>query len=163
MKFLRTLRFDRSDASVFAQAAEPEEWAISGAFAFAGLAPDALTGKTRQAFANGFLSLESFGRSTFASVTGITPEERDALTETLAGHFVAEWGAPDRAAARPAAAEEIAFTADLCAGLPFGTVLTVRRHLDAAGEIREEFRKVDTAADCHHARVWDIVEDDSTP
>lgn len=160
MKFLKTLRFDGSDAKVFETAAGPEEWAVSGAFAFSGLAPGDLTGKHRQAFANGFLSIESFGRSTFVSVTGIGPEERDALTERLASHFVTRYGAPDAAAARPAAGEEIGFLTELCAGLPFGTVLTVRRSFDTTGEIREEFRKVDSAADCHHARVWDIVEED---
>ncbi len=163
MKFLKTLRFDRSDTSVFETAAEPEEWAVSGAFAFADLGPDALNGKTRQAFANGFLSLESFGHSTFVSVTGITPAERDGLADRLAAHFVAAYGAPDLATARPAAEAEIGFVAEMCDGLPFGTVLTVRRHHDATGEIREAFRKVDTSADCHHARVWDIVEDEGTP
>ena len=35
MRFPRTIRLDASDERVFAQAAEPEEWAVSGAFAFA--------------------------------------------------------------------------------------------------------------------------------
>ena len=34
MKFLRTIRFDMSDDAVFERAAPPEEWAVSGAFAF---------------------------------------------------------------------------------------------------------------------------------
>jgi hypothetical protein len=54
MKLLKTIRFDASDERVFELAAMPEEWAVSGAFAFAGLGADAIAGKTRQAFANGF-------------------------------------------------------------------------------------------------------------
>ena len=35
MKLLRTIRADASDTFVFERAAEPGEWAVSGAFAFA--------------------------------------------------------------------------------------------------------------------------------
>ncbi|MGB7204344.1 MAG: DUF6505 family protein, partial [Anderseniella sp.] len=34
MKVLRTIRFDQSDDHVFALAAQPDEIALSGAFAF---------------------------------------------------------------------------------------------------------------------------------
>ncbi|MGD9830923.1 MAG: DUF6505 family protein, partial [Hyphomicrobiaceae bacterium] len=68
MKLLRTIRFDRSDERVYEVAAAESEWAVSGAFAFAGVEREALVGKVRQAFANGFLGLPSFGRSTFAVV-----------------------------------------------------------------------------------------------
>ena len=37
-----------------------------------------LTGKRKQAFSNGFLSLESFGHSTFTSVAEISPGEAEA-------------------------------------------------------------------------------------
>src|SRR5262249_15189795 len=57
MKLLKTIRFDASDERVFDLAAAPDEWAVSGALAFAGAAPNSLTGKSRQAFANGFLGL----------------------------------------------------------------------------------------------------------
>ncbi|MEL6873324.1 MAG: DUF6505 family protein, partial [Pseudomonadota bacterium] len=40
-KILRTIRFDGSDAYVFERAAEADEFAVSGAFAFADLADDA--------------------------------------------------------------------------------------------------------------------------
>ncbi|MGI9386569.1 MAG: DUF6505 family protein, partial [Methyloligellaceae bacterium] len=39
MKFLRTIRFDESDDHVFDRAAAPDEWAVSGAFAFAEIDP----------------------------------------------------------------------------------------------------------------------------
>lgn len=159
MKFLKSVRFDPSDTHVYARAAEPEEWVISGAFAFHGAGPDDLIGKDRQAFANGFLSLDSFGRSTFASVTGLTQALRAELTAKLARHLVADYGAPTLVAAQAAAEEEIAFTADTCADLPFGAVLAVRRSFDDTGAIREAFHVVDAGADCHHHRAWDVIED----
>ena len=70
MKLLRTIAFDGSDVRVFDRAAAPGEWAVSGAFQFVDLAPAAVTGKLRQAFANGFLGVSSSGRSTaFTSIS----------------------------------------------------------------------------------------------
>jgi len=34
VKLIRTIRLDPSDTFVFARAAEPGEWAVSGAFVF---------------------------------------------------------------------------------------------------------------------------------
>ena len=158
MKFLTTIRFDPSDMQVFDHAAKEGEWAVSGAFAFAALPPEALNGKLRQAFANGFLSLDSFGHSTFTSVTGITDAERARITDRLADHFVARYGAPDRAAARPTAEEEVAYIADLCAGLPIGKVVAVSREIDDAGQLREAFRTIDKPASCAEGGAWQIVE-----
>ena len=87
-RFLKTIRFDASDSFAFPLAAEPDEWAISGGFAFADLEPGEVTGKTRQAFANGFLGLTSYGHATFTSVATMTDAERDAITDRLARHFV---------------------------------------------------------------------------
>lgn len=161
MKFLRTVRFDRSDVQVFAAAAEPGEWAVSGAFAFARLAPEDIAGKTRQAFANGFLGLASFGRSTFASVSAMSGAEREAALAALCAHLVAEYGAPDAAAARAAAEEECAFIADLAAGQPVNTVFALARSFDEKGEIREEFRIVTPPSGELHTRIWEIVDDDA--
>ena len=88
MKLLCTIRFDNTDERVFEVAAQSEEWAVSGAFAFAHLAPAEVTGKTRQAFANGFLGLASFGRSTFAAVAEAKPGVREEIEARLAEHFV---------------------------------------------------------------------------
>jgi hypothetical protein len=85
---------------VFDLAAVPEEWAISGAFAFAGAAPDSLTGKSRQAFANGFLGLASLGRSTFTTVAEATAADLGQIEQVLTNHFISACGAPDEAAAR---------------------------------------------------------------
>ena len=162
MKFLRTIRFDTSDDNVFEQAAAPEEWAVSGAFTFANLDPEAISGKAKQAFANGFLGISSFGRSTFATVAEITEEELAALEQALAAHFVAAYGAPDEQSALPAAKEETAFVLDLCADPLINTVFTVRRHFDEDGQIREEFRTIQPpSGQPMHSRIWNVVDDDA--
>ncbi len=65
------------------------------------------------------------------------------MTARLADHFVAAYGAPDRARARPVAEAEIAYTTDLCAGISLGKVVAVSREIDARGELREAFRVID--------------------
>ncbi len=162
-RFPRTIRLDQSDLSVFELAAEPGEWAVSGAFAFAGLTEEELRGKTRQAFVHGFLGLGSFGRSTLVVVSEIEPAEYEAVVEALAGHFVAHYGAPDMAAARPVAAEEAAFAAGLC-DHPVNTLLAVSREIEERG-IVESFRVITPEAPKSHAKIWEIVEtqDDEMP
>jgi hypothetical protein len=160
MKLLRTIRFDASDERGFELAAAPQEWAVSGAFAFAGLEPAAVAGKARQAFANGFLGLASFGRSTFATVAEATPADLEAVAQLLAEHFVAAHGAPDEAAALPAAEEEARFVLDLCRDAPINTVFTVRRTWDADGRIKEEFRTIrPPTGEPLHARIWTVVDE----
>ncbi|MEL7416818.1 MAG: DUF6505 family protein, partial [Pseudomonadota bacterium] len=85
--FPRTIRLDESDGNVFTRPAESGEWAISGGFEFSNWSDADLTGKARQAFANGWLSLDSFGRATFVAVAKIEPAEVEELTTRLAGHF----------------------------------------------------------------------------
>jgi len=161
MKLLKTIRFDETDDLVFATAAPPGEFAVSGAFAFADLAPDALKGKVRQAFANGFLGVPSFGRATFATVADISDDARDAIIASLAEHFVHHHGAPDVAAARPVAEDEVAFAAELCADAPIHTVFTVRRRLSDSGDIEEEFRTISPpASEPMHGRIWTVEGDD---
>lgn len=160
MKFLRTIRFDQSDEHVFAVAAVDNEWALPGGFEFAGITADRLTGKTRQAFANGFLGVPSFGRSTFAATAEISDAEHDRVVDMLARHFVDRLGAPSADAARAAALGETRFVIDLCAENPINTVFTLRRVLDD-GEIREEFRIITAPSKPLHARVWDVIEDDA--
>jgi hypothetical protein len=160
MKLLRTIRFDNSDERVFEIAARPGEWAVSGAFAFAHLVPTQVACKTRQAFANGFLGVTSFGRSTFAVVAKTGPSTRDEIEARLTGHFVAHYGAPDLAAALPAAGEEIDFIIELCREAPINTVFTVRRAFDAAGRIKEQFRTITPpTGEPQHARIWTVDPD----
>lgn len=162
MKLLRTVRFDSSDDHVYASAAAPGEWAVSGAFAFQALEDAAIAGKTRQAFANGFLGLTSFGRSTFAVVTEATGEEAAAVADALARHLTAVYRAPDVETALPAAHEEIAFVADLCRDAPINTLFTVRRTHDADGAIAEEFRTIKPpTGEPLHTRIWTIEADET--
>lgn len=142
MRLPRTIRFDASDENVFRVAAEPGEVAVSGAFAFSNLAETDLSGKLRQEFANGWLGLDSFGRSTFVAVAQVTQAEADAAAMRLAAHFVADWGAPSLDAALPVAREEIAYAAELCAGHRVNTLLVVERALETAG-VREAFRVIE--------------------
>lgn len=141
MKLARTLRFDDSDLNVFEHPAETDEWAVSGAFAFSNWTEDLIVGKARQAFANGWLGLESFGRSTFVAVAQIEPAEYEALTIRLAEHFVEVYGAPNLETARPAAEEELRFMADLCDEHAPNTLLAVERSLTEAG-VKEGFRAI---------------------
>src|SRR4051812_42943508 len=105
----RTIRLDPSDLVVFTRAAEPGEWAVPGGFAFWDEDPAALAGKRRQEFRAGFLGLGSFGWSTLVEVAEASPQARDAAVTALAAHILAGYGAPDAAAARAAAEEEVAF------------------------------------------------------
>jgi len=141
MRLARTLRLDDSDLRIFETAAEAHEWAIPGSFAFSDLTEADLTGKTRQAFANGWLGLESFGRATFVAVAEITEAEYARATEALARHFVEAYGAPDIGAALPVAAEEMRFMREMCEDHDPNTLLVVERDLVEAG-VSERFRAI---------------------
>ena len=141
LKLARTIRFDESDGNVFSRPAEPGEWAIPGGFEFSNWTEDDLEGKARQAFANGWLGLSSFGRSTFVAVARIEPAEIEAVIDALADHFVRVWGAPSPTAAREAAEGEIAFMQELCEDHGPNTLLVVSRELTDGG-VRESFRAI---------------------
>jgi hypothetical protein len=138
LKFPRTIRLDPSDTFVFERAAEPGEWAVSGAFVFWNRDPAALGQKQRVALRSGFLGIDSLGWSTLAIVTEATEADRQAIVERLAGQLLEKFGAPDFEAARLAAEEEVAFAASLCDHPP-QTLLAVQRSVEN-GEIRERFR-----------------------
>ncbi len=146
-RFLKTIRFDASDTFAFPLAAEPDEWAISGGFAFSNLEADELTGKVKQAFANGFLGLTSFGRATVASVANITPDEREQVIDRLARHFMDVYGAPDMKKARRAAIDEVTFAEELVADSLINTLFCVSRSLDEDDQIVESFRKLERRID----------------
>jgi hypothetical protein len=92
VKLLRTIRLDASDSFVFEKPAEPGEWAVSGAFAFARGDPASLQGKARTAFRAGFLGLQSLGRSTLAQIVEAHEKDRHALVELLAAQLVKCFG-----------------------------------------------------------------------
>jgi hypothetical protein len=138
LKLPRTIRLDPSDTFVFERAAEPGEWAVSGAFVFWNRDPAGLDQKSRVALRSGFLGLDSFGWSTLAIVTEATEAERETMVERLAAQLLEKFGAPDAGAARLAAEEEVAFAASLCDHAA-QTLLAVQRSVED-GEIRERFR-----------------------
>ena len=143
MKLARAIHFDESDRNVFHSPARTGEWCISGGFEFSDWGEGDLVGKARQAFANGWLGLETFGRVTFVAVTRIEEAEFARLEESLSRHFCEIYGAPSPEAARPVAVAELAQMADLCADHAPNTLLTVLRELDEAG-VRESFRVIET-------------------
>ena len=103
LKLPRTIRLDPSDTFVFERAAEPGEWAVSGAFVFWNRDPATLGQKQRVALRSGFLGIDSLGWSTLAIVTEATEAERQAMVERLAAQLLEKFGAPDmrrRAACR---------------------------------------------------------------
>ena len=117
------------------------EWCVTGGFEFSNWTEADLTGKARQAFANGWLGVETFGRVTFVAVTNIEPGEYEVLADRLARHFVDIYGAPSVEAARAVALEELAHMAELCEDQDPNTLLTVQRELTEAG-VREQFRTI---------------------
>lgn len=159
MKLARTIRFDSSDLNIFDSTAEEGEWAISGSFMFAGISEDALVGKTRQAFANGFLGLSSFGFSTLVTVASASEEICDELVQTLASRFVDDFGAPSHNDARHAAQEEIDFMADICSEHRTGTLLSITRSLSEQG-IKESFRSIAKADSCAEQQIWTIIDEE---
>lgn len=156
MLFLRTFRLDESDLHVFDNAAEPGEWAVSGAFAFADLPETMVTGKIKHAFARGILGTESFGWSTLACVAEIDTAAYEAVIERIADHFVAAYGAPDRENALPLARREAEFAAGLCEH-QVNTLLAVRRSF-SDGSIVERFRIVRPPSPEIHARTRESAE-----
>ncbi len=152
MKLARSIRFDESDTNVFDLAADAGEWCISGAFAFSNFTEDDLTGKPRQAFRNGWLSVEGFGRTTFVATAEIEASEIDGLIMALAAHFVSAYGAPDLEAALPVAEEELRHMLDLCDEHEPNTLLVVERTLTDDG-IHEAFRTIKVA----EASVVDVL------
>ncbi len=158
-KMLKTLRLDRSDDFVFDRSADSGEWAISGVFEFVDADPESLAPKQRLAFAQGFLGLGSFGRSTIVSVATAEETDIEMATVALAEHLVDRYGAPDIDAARSAASEEIAFAIDLCEPYPVNQLLLVAREMTEEG-IREGFKAAERPERLDHAKIWTIVPED---
>ena len=141
MKLARAIHFDESDRNVFHNPARTGEWCISGGFEFSNWTEADLTGKSKQAFSNGWLGIETFGRVSFVAVTNIEQSEVDALTNALAQHFVDIYGAPSVEAAHPVAQEEIQQMVDLCDDQTSNTLIAVSRELTDAG-VKESFRAI---------------------
>lgn len=163
MKFFKVIRFDASDDNVYPLGAEPDEWAISGCFEFAALEPEELTGKVKQAFANGLMGLTTYGRSTFVTVTEMSEDEHEQAVQRLIDYFMTEFGAPSREEAEPHAREEIGYIADMCSEKPVNTLFAVRRSLDEQGNLHEAFHEIKRGDPntVDHAKIWEVVPDDA--
>ena len=162
MQLARAIHFDESDTRVFHVSAQTGEWCISGGFEFSNWSDADLTGKARQAFSNGWFGISTTGRVTFVAVTAIEPAEVEALTKSLAAHFVSHYGAPSIEVAEPVAADEIAHMLELCADHDPNTLLTVERELTPAG-VRESYRTIqpqDAGLDqfANHADLGDLQQ-----
>ena len=138
MKLLRTIRLDPSDTFVFEQAAEPGEWAVSGAFAFWNSDPAMLEGKARTAFRSGFLGVSTLGWSTLVQIVDATESDRLALVDRLAEQLMSKFGAPTRDDAIAAAEEEITFAESIC-NQQSDTLIAVHRTSEDDG-LHEAFR-----------------------
>ena len=138
MKLIRTIRLDTSDTFVFDRAAEPGEWAVTGAFMFGDDDPAKLEGKARVAFRSGFLGVASLGWSTLVQIVEADDDHRRAAVDMLAKQLVAHFGAPTMGDALAAAEEEFEFAATLC-NHPLDTLIAIHRSHDG-GEVREAFR-----------------------
>jgi hypothetical protein len=164
VKLLRTIRLDPSDTFVFERAAEPGEWAVSGAFAFWKADPDMLEGKARSAFRSGFLGVTTLGRSTLVQIVEASETDRAALLEALAQRLVEHFGAPDLASARAAAEEEVAFAASLC-DHALDTLVAVHRTFDD-GAVHETFRTLRPREGARPLRAFsflDVEGDEEAP
>ncbi|MEE9251145.1 MAG: DUF6505 family protein [Alphaproteobacteria bacterium] len=156
MRFPRTIRLDESDTRVFERPAAAGEWAIPGTFVFADADPATLSGKALQAFAHGFLGLESFGWSTLVEVAEISAQAYETTVNALASHFVAHFGAPNLEAALPAARAETEFAASLCE-YKTHTLLAMERSFGEEG-ITERFKVIRAPAEPQAPEAWTIPE-----
>jgi hypothetical protein len=156
VKLLRTIRLDASDTFVFGAAAEPGEWAVSGAFVFWDKDRATLDGKARAAFRSGFLGVSSLGWSTLVQIVETTEAERASLVAFLAEQLVRHFGAPTGAAAKAAAEEEVAFAESLCT-VPQDSIIAVHRTYED-GAVRESFRTLRPRDGVKPARVFSFLE-----
>ena len=143
MMLARAIHFDESDRNVYHSPARTGEWCISGGFEFSDWSEADLTGKARQAFSNGWLGVETFGRVTFVAVTQIEDAEFEHLKAELAAHFVQMYGAPSVEAAAQVAGDELRHMVELCDNQDPNTLLTVARELSDSG-VKESFRIIES-------------------
>jgi hypothetical protein len=164
VKLIRTIRLDASDTFVFEKAADPGEWAVSGAFVFWNRDPATLEGKTRTAFRSGFLGISTLGWSTLVQIVEASDHDRLAAIDTLAKQLVANFGAPTIDDAVAAAEEEIAFAESLCSQAQ-DTLIAVHRTFED-GAVRESFRTLRPRVGAKPARAFSFLEvegEDETP
>jgi hypothetical protein len=161
MKLLRTIRLDASDTFVFEKAAEPGEWAVSGAFAFWNRDAASLEGKARSAFRSGFLGVSTLGWSTLVQIVAANDDDRRDIVNTLGRQLVARFGAPTIKDALAAAEEEVAFAESLCSQ-PQDTLVAVHRTFED-GAVKESFRTLRPRSGPKPARAFSFFEVEGDP
>ncbi len=159
MRLPRTIRLDLSDLNVFDRPCEAGEWAVPGSFAYAELDPTRLEGKAQLAFKSAWLGLTSFGHSTLVEVAEVDEAEFFAAVEALARHLQEHYGAPNLGLALTAARSELDDAAALC-DHKTGTLLSLERQPGDEGII-ERIRVIQPERAGDHAKIWQIVEDDT--
>jgi hypothetical protein len=145
MKFLKAVRLDDSDARIFAGeggAAEDGAWVVSGGYAVCDLAQGHRT--TCCHCDSTFIAAGARQRCTLAEVAEIDDAAYEQVIQALSRHFLEELGAPTIEAARAAAEDECAYTADLAEGFPADAWITVRREptADGVGERYSVFKRL---------------------
>lgn len=156
MKLIRTIRLDASDTFVFENAAEPGEWAVSGAFVFWNRDAATMEGKARTAFRSGFLGISTLGWSTLVQIVEASDNDRLAVINTLAKQLVANFGAPTIDDAVAAAEEEVTFVESLCTQ-PSDTLIAVHRTFEE-GAVRESFRTLRPRGGAKPARAFSFMD-----
>ncbi len=145
MKFLRAVRLDDSDARILADeggAAEDGEWLVSGGYAVCDLQSGHRIPRCH--CDSTFVAAGSRRRCTIAEVAELDAATYERLKSALARHFLDELGAPSPEAARAAAEDECGYTADVAAGFPDDTWITVKREPteDGVGERYSAFKRL---------------------
>ena len=145
MRFLKAVRLDDSDARIFAEeggAAEDGEWVVSGGYAVCDLAQGHRG--VRCHCDSTFIAAGTRRRCTLAEVAEIDEAAYERVKQALSRHFLEELGAPTIEAARAAADDECAYTADLAGGFPADAWITVRREPteDGVGERYSVFKRL---------------------
>ena len=145
MKFLKAVRLDDSDDRLLAEtggAASDGEWLVSGGYAVCDLPSGHRVARCR--CDTTFLAAGAHRRCTIAEVAEIEEAAYEEIRDRLARHFLEELGAPTPEAARAAAEDECAYTADLAGGFPTEVWITVKREAtdDGVGERYSVFKRL---------------------
>ena len=145
MKFLKAVRLDDSDDRLLAEtggAAQDGEWVVSGGYAVCDLPAGHRVARCR--CDTTFVAAGARRRCTIAEVADIDARAYEQVKEALARHFLDDLGAPSPEAARAAAEDECAYTADLAGGFPPEVWITVQREPtdDGVGERYSVFNRL---------------------
>jgi hypothetical protein len=145
MRFLKAVRLDDSDDRLLVEtggAARDGEWVVSGGYAVCDLPSGHRVARCR--CDTTFLAAGAHRRCTIAEVAEIEEAAYEEIRDRLARHFLEELGAPTPEAARAAAEDECAYTADLAGGFPPEVWITVKREAtdDGVGERYSVFKRL---------------------